>query len=146
MSPGVRFYHNAREPLAIGCELVARAYASGRRIAVRLADAERARDFDRLLWTFSPQIFIPHVLHDSALAGETPVIIGSAEIAPQWPHHDTLFNFAADLAPDYTAFRLVVEIIGQSEAERLPARNRWMHYRQAGLTLKAFDAESRTAL
>lgn len=40
----------------------------------------------------------------------------------------------------------MIEIVGKTEAERLPARARWAQYRAQGLEPKAFDAERRVAL
>lgn len=145
VAPRVRFYHNAREPLALARELIASAVASGRKVAVRLTDAASVRRLDQLLWTQDPLAFIPHVTLDSALAAETPVVLASAEHAAPWPHADMLFNLAADLAPDFASFRMVVEIVGPGEAATMDARKRWMSYRQQGLTLQAFDAETRAA-
>jgi len=146
VAPRVQFYHNTPDRLALARELVARAYAGGRKAVVRLPDAGSARQLDQLLWTQEPLAFIPHVGIDSALAAETPVIIATAASTAPWPHQDMLFNLAADVPHDVDAFRLLVEIVGQSEAERLPARARWSTYKQQGLTLKAFDAERREAM
>jgi len=146
MPPRVQFYHNTPDRLALACELVGRAYGSGRKVAIRMPDGASAQALDRLLWTREPLAFVPHVLTDSVLAGETPVVIGADPSNTPWPHTDTLFNLASDLPPDYQAFRLVVEIVGQSEEERLPGRARWTQYRDQGLELKAFDAERRVAL
>ncbi|ENO86295.1 DNA polymerase III subunit chi [Thauera linaloolentis] len=146
MAPSVRFYHNTPDRLALACELVARAYGSGRKVAVRMPDGASARELERVLWTREPLAFVPHVLRDSELAAETPVVIGDGASASPWPHADTLFNLAPDLPPDYQTFRIVVEIVGQTEAERLPARARWARYREQGLAPKAFDAERRVAL
>ena len=154
MAPRVQFYHNTPDPLALTCELVARAYGSGRKVAVRMPDGASAQALDRMLWTREPLAFIPHVLQDSPLAAETPIVIGTGAgtvagtdvTDAVWPHTDTLFNLAPDLPPNYAAFKLVVEIVGQTEAEKLPARARWAQYRTHGIALKAFDAELRVAL
>ncbi len=152
MAPRVQFYHNTPDPLTLACELVARAHDSGRKVVVRMPDDASAQALDRMLWTHERLAFIPHVLLDSPLVGETPVVIASATSTsaavgePVWPHTDMLFNLAPDLAPAYTDFKLVVEIVGQREADKLPARARWSQYREHGLTLKAFDAELRVAL
>ena len=152
MAPRVQFYHNTPDPLALACELVGRAYGSGRKVVVRMPDEASAQVLDRMLWTHERLTFIPHVLQDSPLAGETPIVIASAADTsaavgkPLWPHTDMLFNLAPDLPPAYDRFRLVIEIVGQSEAEKVPARARWSAYRQRGLETKAFDAERRVAL
>jgi DNA polymerase-3 subunit chi len=145
MAPSIRFYHNTPDRLALACELVARAYGSGRKVAVRMPDGASARELDRVLWTREPLAFVPHVMQDSELAAQTPVLIGDGSSAAPWPHADTLFNLAPDLPPDYQTFRIVIEIVGQTEAERLPARTRWAQYRAQGLAPQAVDAERRVA-
>ncbi|MDR2032648.1 MAG: DNA polymerase III subunit chi [Azoarcus sp.] len=140
----VQFYHNADDPLALACELVGKAHRGGRQAIVVVPDAAAAQRLDRQLWCAEPSSFIPHVMTGSPLAMETPVIIGVAGEA-QWPHTDLLFNLAAGIPPGCERFRMLVEIVGGVEAERQPARLRWMHYKQRQFPLKAFDAEHRSA-
>lgn len=142
----VQFYHNTPDRLALACELVTRAQAGGRQVAVRLPDTGMARKLDLMLWTSEPLAFVPHVMNDSPLAAETPVQIGTPGNDVRWPHGDVLFNLADDLPPGFDTFRTIVEIVGQSEAEKNPARTRWMQYKARELPLKAFDAERRVAL
>ena len=146
MAPRVQFYHNTPDRLALARELVARAHAGGRKAVVRLPDAADARKLDQMLWTQEALEFVPHVGIDSPLAAETPVILATADSQATWPHEDMLFNLAPDLPRAVDGFRLVVEIVGKSEAEKLPARARWSAYKQQGLALKAFDAERREAM
>jgi len=141
----VHFYHNAGDPIELVCELASNAYRSGRKIVIISPDATHAQRLDRQLWTADPGSFIPHVMHGSPLAAETPIIIGLAG-EKEWPHNDLLFNLAVELPIAYERFRMLIEIIGRSEAERTPARARWMHYKQQQFPLKAFDAERRMAL
>lgn len=142
----VRFYHNAPDPFALACELVTSAYRSGRKVAVRLEDAGAMRRFDNLLWSHQQRAFVPHVDAGSALAGETPIVLDVAGAAPRWPHADLIFNLAADVPPEASQFRAVIEIIGPDDAHRLPGRLRWQHYKSAGLAPIAFDAIRREAL
>lgn len=142
----VQFYHNTENPLALACELIGNAFAGGRRVALRVADEDTARRVDQMLWSFDQFAFIPHVAAGSPLAAETPVVISHARANPHWPHHDMLFNLAGDIAPDCDEFRMVVEIIGREERDRLPARARWMQYKASGHSLQAFDSERREAM
>lgn len=142
----VQFYHNAPNKLALACELAARAHASGRRAALRVADAGAARQLDHMLWSFEQLAFVPHVMADSPLAAETPIVIGIAEPRGVWPHTDLLFNLADDLPAGFDRFRLLVEIVGQSEAEKAPGRARWKHYKTQGLPIQLFDAVKREAI
>jgi DNA polymerase-3 subunit chi len=142
----VQFYHNTPDRIALACELLGNAQKSGRKIAVRCPDAELATRLDRQLWTAVPGSFIPHVRADSPLAAETPVVIGLAQADMAWPHTDLLFNLGDDIPHEAERFRMVVEIVGRTEAERHPARARWAHYKRLQFPLKAFDAERRAAL
>lgn len=146
MPPRVQFYHNAENPLALACELASRAFAGGRKVALRTADAASARQLDQMLWSFEQQAFVPHVMAGSPLAAETPVVIGHAEAPAEWPHAGILLNLADDVPPGFEHFGRVVEIIGQGEAQKLPARARWTHYKRMGLPLQAFDAIRREAI
>ena len=99
-----------------------------------------------MLWTGEALSFIPHVAIDSPLAGETPVVLAVAGAETPWPHTDLLFNLADDLPSQPEDFRMLIEIVGQDDAEKHAARQRWATYRQRGYELKAFDAERRVAL
>jgi DNA polymerase-3 subunit chi len=144
--PQVQFYHNSRDRHALTRELAGKAYRSGRKISILSPDTAFAQRLDRELWTAEPGGFLPHVLATSSLATETPIVIGTAADETNWPHTDILFNLGAALPAACERFRLLIEIIGPAEAERGPARARWMHYKQQQFPLKAFDAESRSAL
>ena len=146
MAPRVQFYHNTADRLALAHELVAGACARGRKVALRCTDSTQLRRLDQALWTAVPLDFVPHVGAGSALAVETPVVLGAADEPCPWPHADMLFNLADDLPAEADGFRMVVEIVGRDAAEVHAARLRWAAYRQRGYDLKAFDAERRVAL
>lgn len=142
----VQFYHNTEDPLALACELIARAQSNGRKVALRLPDTQALRRADQLLWTFEPQSFVPHVTAGNPLDAETPVVLMEASSPAAWPHADLLFNLAPDMPQGFADFRMLIEIIGREESQRLPARHRWMEYKKLGHELQAFDSEKREAL
>jgi DNA polymerase-3 subunit chi len=141
----VHFYHNAKDPLGLVCELVGNAHRGGRKVIILSPDTALAQQLDHRLWTADPGSFIPHVMNGSPLAAETPIVIGLAG-EKKWPHTDLLFNLATELPAEYERFRMLIEVVGPSETERAPARARWTHYKQQQFPLKAFDAERRMAL
>jgi len=141
----VHFYHNAGAPIDLVCELVGNAYRSGRKAVVISSDMTQAQRLDHQLWTADPGGFIPHVMSHSPLAAETPIIIGLVGES-EWPHTDLLFNLAPELPAACERFRMLIEVVGHNEAERAPARARWIHYKQQQFPLKAFDAQRRMAL
>jgi DNA polymerase-3 subunit chi len=145
MAPHIQFYHNTVDRVALVCELLGNAQGNGRRAAVLCPDAALAQQLDNRLWTFPPGSFIPHVRAGSPLAAETPIVIGIAGTGVDWPHTDLLFNLGDEIPSGVERFRMVVEIVGHTEADRQPARARWKHYQNLQFPLKAFDAERRAA-
>lgn len=142
----IRFYHNTPDKLRLTCELVASAVGGGRKVAVLAGDAVAARQLDQLLWSFEQLAFVPHVMAESPLAAQTPVVIGRGDQAPHWPHEDLLFNLAGEPPHGFERFRMLVEIVGQDETEKQQARRRWMQYKAAAHPLQAFDAVRREAI
>lgn len=138
----VHFYHDAADRFALAGELVARARARGHQLSIRLADAASMQAFDRRLWTAEPTSFIAHASSTSALAEHSPVLLAAAGEEARWLHYDTLFNLAADVAPDSAQFRRVVEIVGRDDADRQLARARWQEYKRRGLDPKAVRADA----
>src|SRR5690606_6093186 len=104
MAPRVQFYHNTADRLALAHELVAGACARGRKVALRCTDSTQLRRLDQALWTAVPLDFVPHVGVASALAAETPVVLGAADEPCPWPHADMLFNLADDLPAEADGF------------------------------------------
>lgn len=138
----IHFYHDAQDRVAAACHFAAKAWRAGRRVALATADSAEARRIDLTLWTAEPLAFIPHVAVESPLAPETPVLIGPPG-AP-WTHQDVLINLDAAIPPDLAGFKMVVEVVGQDEADRGPARQRWRAYKAAGHTLTAHGLGNRT--
>lgn len=141
MATEIHFYHNTPDRLAAACRIATRAVAAGRRLAVRIPDAEFGRRFDALLWTAEPRNFVPHVMIDSPLAAETPVVIGPAG-AP-WPHRDVLLNLGDDLPEGFERFAMLMEVVGREDDARVAARARWRGYRALGIEPVPHDLAGR---
>ncbi|MCK6388463.1 MAG: DNA polymerase III subunit chi [Zoogloea sp.] len=138
----VCFYHNAPDRLRVACVLAGKAHGNGRRIVVFAPDGGMARQFDQMLWTFTPLAFVPHVAASSPLAAETPVVIGSQ--FEGLPHDDVLINLGDDLPAGFERYRLVIEIVGRSDPERQAARGRYRAYQGRGCALRAHDLAQRS--
>jgi DNA polymerase-3 subunit chi len=137
----IHFYHDAEDRVAAACHFTVKAWRAGRQVVLATPDGAEARRIDQWLWTWEPLAFIPHVAADSPWAAETPVVIG--EPGTPWPHRDVLINLDPAIPPDVGTFNMVVEVVGRSEGERLPARERWRRYRAAGHSLTAHGLGSR---
>ncbi len=133
----VKFYHNAPDRLRAACVITAKAVARGHQVLVFAPEADTARAYDQLLWTFQPGSFVPHVSAGSPLAACTPVVIAAMLENPA--SNDILLNLDAELPPQFSQFRMLVEIVGQSEQDRSCARQRWRQYKAHALPVVAHD-------
>ncbi|MBL8446684.1 MAG: DNA polymerase III subunit chi [Zoogloeaceae bacterium] len=131
----VHFYHDAEDRVVAACHFAVKAWKAGRRVALAAADAAERQRIDHALWTADPLAFIPHVEATSPLAAETPIQLGAP--GDPWPHGDVLIHLGPDLPSEADRFAMVVEIVGRSEADRIPARQRWRAYQAAGHRLSA---------
>lgn len=135
----IDFHFNAPDKLQYACRLVRKAYRAGQRVVV-FADAVAVPEIDRLLWTFAPTEFIPHVRADDPLAAETPVILCSEPC--DTPHADVLVNLSMRTPDFFSRFERLVEVVTPDEDDRGGARSRWRFYRDRGYPLQSHDLAS----
>lgn len=114
------------------CRLIEKAWRLGNRIYVKTRDASHAGVFDRLLWTFRDQAFVPHEIAGSG-SDEVAVLIGH-DVHPV-SHSDLLVNLDHNLVDYFSRFNRVAEVIPDTEAPRQAARERYNFYRERGYPL-----------
>ena len=122
------------------CRLVDKAFRQGHRVYILTADAESATRLDHLLWTFNGGSFIPHgVYHGSGdqPAEAPPVMLGHREPPPTW--HDVLVILGPEVPSCFSRFERVAEVVGESEAEKVQARERFRFYRDRGYPLETHE-------
>lgn len=144
----VDFAFGAPDRLRMACQVIGRHYAKGRKVVVYCSDARLLNRFDRLLWSFDPASFIPHVSTNDTLASVTPVLLATQVTDPlPWPDRNKENN---DLAPwllnldqhcpaSAEKFERILEIVSNEQSDRQFARQRWAGYKAAGLELHAHD-------
>jgi DNA polymerase-3 subunit chi len=54
-----------------------------------------------------------------------------------------LINLDGELPEGFARFQRLIEIVGNDDGEKLPARNRYRHYRDRGYPLTAQDFQAR---
>ena len=133
----VKFFFNVDHKLNFACKLAKKAFEDGRKLVVYAPDAARANEFDRLLWTFSPLSFVPHVHADHVLASDTPIIIVTDDQA--LPHHDALLNLGNEPPPFFSRFEHLREIVSMDEEDRGSARERLKFYKSRGFNMLNHD-------
>ena len=139
----VKFFFNVDHKLNFACKLAKKAFEDGRKLVVYAPDADRAREFDRLLWTFSQLSFVPHVHAGHVLAGETPIIIATDDQA--LPHHDALLNLGNEPPPFFSRFEHLREIVSMNDEDRNCARERAKFYKSRGFNVVMQDIKTMKA-
>ena len=134
---GVRidFYHDAADKLAVAAKIAQKAQAAGQRVLVVAPDAQLREAFDRVLWTFAPLAFVPHVRAGHVLEPETPVILSDRVVDASGDKPSVLLNLGSETPKGFEAFERLIEIVSREEADKGPARLRFREYRDAGLEI-----------
>ena len=136
----IDFAFGAPNRLRTACEVVRKHYHAGRRVLVYTQDRQRLERFDHLLWGFDPTAFVPHVMVDDPLAGQTSVQLTSSALVSQPDANGQLpwlVNLDLSCPPDYDKFDRILEIVSNHEEDKQAARERWLHYKAAGHDLHA---------
>lgn len=133
----------AAKPL-LACRLANKAFRLGHQSYILTVDSGEAERLDKLLWTFSPDSFVPHGLYDGT-AGSTaapayPVTIGCLE--PPLACHDVLISLLPEVPDWFGRFARVVELVGNEEQDKARARERFRFYRERGYPLETHDIQS----
>ena len=131
----IDFHSNIPDKIGYACRLVRKARAAEARI-VLLADAAQLAELDAALWTFSDLDFIPHVMADDPLAGQTPVLlIEDQSEAPALPHHQILINLTHRTPAEFARFERLFEIVSTHADDVERGRERYRFYQQRGYPL-----------
>lgn len=143
----VAFHFNAPDKQAYACRLLRKAFLKGARVVV-LADGHAVAPLDAALWTFGAEEFLPH----SAPGDEPHVMAHSpihlcSEVPASNPGHRSmvLVNLRAVLPDRFAEFGRVIEVVSTDPVDRDGARQRWMHYRAAGIEPQRHDLKLASA-
>lgn len=143
----VAFHFNVPDKLAYTCRLLRKAYRARARVVVT-GEPALLRELDRVLWTFEPLEFVPHVHAAQAdrvgeRQRETPVLLLDSSSEP--PHHDVLVNLGPAMGAGFESFTRLIEIVSSDADDRQAARARWKHYEDRGYNITPHDAAGASA-
>lgn len=138
----VAFHFNVPDKLVYTCRLLRKASRARARVVVT-GEAALLQELDRVLWTFEPLEFVPHVrAADAARVAErqrdTPVLLLDSLREP--PHQEVLVNLGPSLAAGFESFRRLIEVVSADTEDRHAARARWKHYEDRGYSISRHDA------
>lgn len=139
----VFFYHGASDKLSAASQLLSKACAQGKRVTVFSQSAGLLEALDHLLWTQNPTGFTPHCRAEADLAAETPILLTGT--LPIRQPIERLMNLDLDLPPDFAQYSTLIEVVGQADEDRLPARERFKAYKAAGCEIQSYDLSRPTA-
>ncbi|SER31947.1 DNA polymerase III, chi subunit [Nitrosomonas sp. Nm51] len=131
----IYFYSNAADKLRVACRLCEKALSQNARIIVYALNQTTLEKLDKLLWTFQQTSFLPHCfMHDdTALVKSTPIVLSGSVVLENGC--TILLNLHEQCPPDFAQFKRVIEVAGQSYADKISARKRYRFYQQAGYVL-----------
>ena len=137
----VSFHFNVPDRSDYTCRLVRKANKAGANV-VLTGPAAALAQFDRMLWTFDPLEFLPHVMLRAGQAVPDRLRatrVWLTEDASQAVHHDVLVNLGVDAPAGFESFARVIEIVAPDEADRAAARLRWKHYAARGYSIQKHE-------
>jgi len=120
--------------------LAGKALARGLRMMILTPNAEATERVSRLLWTQPAVGFLPHCRAHHKLAAVTPIILD--HVAEPVVHEQILVNLRDEVAPHFSRFERLIEIVGLNEVQREQARARFRLYRESGYEIRTHDMRS----
>jgi DNA polymerase III subunit chi len=136
----VAFHFRVPALPSYACRLLRKATWAGHRSWV-LGPPEALESLDSLLWTLVPQDFVAHVIDrpDTQLQVARSAVVLSERMPPEAGGRSLLLNLQPHVPQGYERFDRLIELVCDEEADKVAARARWRHYRQAGLVIEQHD-------
>lgn len=139
----IRFYHLQSKTLEQALpEILNVACGRGHRAVVIAGSAQRVQAFDKLLWTFNPQGFLPHGSKRDGHEADQPVWLTTEDENPNGA--DLLILTDGATSQKLEDYKICCEMFdGRDEAAVKAARERWKSYKDAGFALKYYQQDDR---
>ncbi len=133
----IDFYHYTSDKFRYACGIASKAFAAGNKVCVHLETQADVDRFDDLLWTYQPLKFVPHMRlmnSEQNAVAQTPVLLITPEDEP--PHHDVLINLANQWPPKFASFERLIEVVANSDDDKVHARERYKFYKHRGYEIQ----------
>ncbi len=137
----VDFHSKVPDKLNYACRLVRKARIAGMKVVLFADSREQLAALDEMLWTFSEQDFLPHVLAGDELDQVTPVIL-TDDAEQALPHHQVLVNLSRHTPEHFARFERMFEIVSTDEDDLLAGRERYKQYQERGYPLTHHVADN----
>ena len=130
----IDFYHLQKQSLdEVLPVLLNKAYATGKRILLKIGKPEDMERINSWLWTYSDESFLPHGSKKDGFAEQQPIWLTSDDDNPNQAEFLFLADGAEVSIEIITKFERVFNIFdGRSEEALSQARRLWKTYKDAG--------------
>ena len=133
----VLFHYNAADPYKLASSLIEDQFSKGRRVLVYAPDPARYDAVNKSLWAFKQLSFVPHCDVDAENADFTPVLLIRDD--HRLPTQDVLVILADEVPVFFSRFKTVIDLVGNTEAEKVPGRVRDKFDQERGYPMERFD-------
>jgi DNA polymerase-3 subunit chi len=128
----IRFYHLEKQSLDQALPaLLTKIYSTGKRIVIKTKDTAEAQRLSEILWTFRPDVFLPHGTSKDGHAESQPIWLTDSDENPNGA--DVLIlthNVESEQIGD---FGICCEMLdGRNDEHVSQARTRWKAYKDKG--------------
>ena len=137
----IDFHSKIPDKLSYACRLIRKAQVANTKLVVLAEDREQLNNIDSLLWTFSEQDFLPHVIAGDSLAAQTPIIL-TDDCEKALPHHHALVNLSRRTPEFFARFERMLELVSNDEQDLVAGRERYKYYQERGYPLTHHVADS----
>lgn len=120
--------------LQLACRLAEQQARQGQRICILTDSPEVAQEVDQLLWSYSPESFLPHALASDAAASKAAVVIDSGTAAP--PGTTCILNLGSEAPLNQPTLTAIAEFVLNDDESKARSRARWNLYKQLGYELQ----------
>ena len=129
---------SGRDLLVYVCRLVERGYKQGvSPIYIHCNNEDEAKEFDKLLWTFRQESFVPHSLIDEK--NGSPIEIGWEE--NQASNVKAIVNLSNQIPDASKESDKIHEILENNEEKKRIAREKLESYKLNGFIIKAHKVD-----
>ncbi len=112
-----------------------KATAKGHQIFVQVKDETEGVEFQKGLWAFRPEAFLPHAIQGPS--SDETVIIGWD--APAQDNDDVKITPTGVLPDQFSRLRRLMELVQHDEISLAVSREAWRFYRDRGYPLAKQD-------
>lgn len=118
----------------LACRLAEQQARQGQRICILTDSPEAAQEVDQLLWSYTPDSFLPHALAGDAAAAQVQIVVGHGTEAPAGT--TCILNLGQEAPLNQPSLAAIAEFVLSDDDAKTRSRARWNLYKQLGYELQ----------